>query len=541
MKLSISITTYNNENTIVKTLNTIIENNPLKKEDYEILISDDYSKDNTVKLAKKFLKENNVNYTISVNEKNNGFPGKGANENLEKAKGEFIHFIDGDDFLINSIYESLEYEEDFDILSFANINYSTKLKTFVNGDLKYKTKKFIPEELSREFQVSHAMKIIKKQFLIGNKIKFPEGVSHQDDFFTEELLKAKPLNYYINKPGYIYVLNPETLSHTVSIKEELSFYEKLLNKCVEKEEKKLKLLVILKWFLRYHITEEEITDLFYFLKNMKFKIKDVKYSDHIISQQLNDLAIKNKKKKFIKYAKINNDNFVYKKYSRKENENLLLMEGLYYFLIRETYNLIVPEINKELKPLPKTLKIKVGQFYLENGNKEYIPYKGNDKNNKIIYYKKNSIDVNKYNNIEFISVEKFKKNKKKFFLVVEDTKDLDPISLTLLNDLYFPNELNEVKIYYNKAFVKFRKNSKQKENAYEYRIPLFKTKKDFLDSLIYTYDKFEKYNVQDVRDIWEIFYNVKNNGEVNYEEFLKYEKWFEDNLILGRNNENSKN
>ncbi len=540
MKLSISITTYNNENTIIKTLNTIIENNPLKIENYEILISDDCSKDNTIKVAESFLKGNNINYTISVNEKNNGFPGKGANENLAKAKGEFIHFIDGDDFLINSIYENLESEEEFDVLSFANINYSTKLKTFVNGDLKYETKIFVPEEFSREFQVSHAMKVIKKQFLINNKIKFLENVSHQDDFFSEELLKAKPLNYYVNKPGYIYVLNSETLSHTCSVKEELSFYKNLLNS--EYVEKRERLFGLISWFLRYHVTEEEIIEVFKFLKDLNFDIKEeVEDKESIIFKELNKLARKNQKRKFIKYSKMFNEIFVYKDYSRKENMNLLLMESLYHFIGREIYNDIIPEINSDLELFKRTPTIKVGDFYFEKGSNKYIDYKDNDRNNKIIYYKKNSIDVSNYNNIEFINIENFKKNKKKFFLAVEDTKDLDPISLSLLNDLYFPNELNEIKIYYNKVFVKFRKYSKKKDSAYEYRIPLFKEKKDFLNSLIYTYDKFEKYNVQEVRDIWEMFYNVKNNGDVNYEEFLKYEKWFEDNLTIGRNNENSKN
>ncbi len=538
MKLSISITTYNNEKTIVDTLKSIVENNPLKKEDYEILISDDLSKDNTTKESERYLKENNINYTIAVNEKNNGFPGKGANENLAKAKGEFIHFIDGDDFLINSIYDELNSKEEFDILSFANINYSTKLKTFVNGDLKYRTEIFVPEKLSRKFQISHAMKIVKKKFLIDNKIKFLEGVSHQDDFFSEGLLKARPLNYYVNKPGYIYVLNPETLSHTVSIKEELSFYKNLLRS--EHIEKKERLFGLINWFLRYHITEEEIIELFKFLKDFNFKIEEkLRGKENLIFVELNNLAIDNKKKKFIKYAKTYNGIFVYKEYSRKENVNLLLMERIYHFIGREIYNDIVPNPNNDLEAFKRTKITKVGKFYLENGNTKYINYKDNDRKNKIIYYKKNSIDISKYNNIEFINVESFKKNKKKFFLVVDDTKNLDPIALSLLNDLYFPGNLNEIKIYHNKVFVKFRKDSKQQYDAYEYRLPLFKTKKGFLDSLIRTYDKFEKYKVQDVRDIWECFHSVKNNGEVTYEDFLKYEKWFEDNLTKGRNNENN--
>lgn len=540
MKLSISITTFNNEHTIIKTLRSIIEQNPLGKENYEILISDDCSNDDTVEKARNFLEESGIDYTISVNEKNNGFPGKGANDNLAKSRGEFIHFIDGDDFLINSIYKNLEVKENFDILSFANINYSEKLKTFVNGDLQYESKVFIPEEFSREFQVSHAMKIIKKKFLKENNIKFLEGVSHQDDFFSEELLKSKPLNYYVNKPGYIYVLNSETLSHTVPIKEELSFYEKLIK--IDDNNKVERLWELIRWILSYKTSEEEITELFEFLKDAKFEVEEEKLGkERLIFKELNLLAQKKKKKEFIKYSKKFNEIYIYKDYSRKENTNLLLMEGLYHFLVREIYNDIIVGLNKNLELFKKTPQIKAGKFYMSQGNSPYLKKADNDRSNKIIYYRNNNIDISKYNKIEFINIDKFKKNKKKFFIVVDDTKDLDEISLRLLNDLHFPEDLNEIKIYYNKVFIKFKKDSKEKDTRYDYRLPLFKTKKGFLDSYILTYKKLEKYKIQEVRDIWECFYSVKNNGEISYEEFLLYEKWFEDNLLMGRNNENNKN
>ena len=67
MKVSVAMCTYNGEKYIEEQLNSIL--NQTKKID-EIIICDDGSKDNTLKICDKILKNSNVTYSIKINKKN---------------------------------------------------------------------------------------------------------------------------------------------------------------------------------------------------------------------------------------------------------------------------------------------------------------------------------------------------------------------------------------------------------------------------------------------------------------------------------------
>lgn len=66
MKVSVAMCTYNGEKYIEEQLNSIL--NQTKKID-EIIICDDGSKDNTLKICDKILKNSNVTYSIKINKK----------------------------------------------------------------------------------------------------------------------------------------------------------------------------------------------------------------------------------------------------------------------------------------------------------------------------------------------------------------------------------------------------------------------------------------------------------------------------------------
>lgn len=100
---SIVITTFNNEDFIKKTLNSVI-NQTLNNKQYEIIVVDDYSTDSTW----DFLQQTNVeNLSIYRLSKNSGGPSLPRNKGIELSKGEFIYFLDGDDWLEHDILEKI--------------------------------------------------------------------------------------------------------------------------------------------------------------------------------------------------------------------------------------------------------------------------------------------------------------------------------------------------------------------------------------------------------------------------------------------------
>jgi len=109
-KISVVIPTYNSSLTIVNTIESIV--NSLKN-DFEIIIVDDCSSDNTVNIIKN-LELNNTIKIINLNE--NSGPGVARDEGLKQAKGEYTIFFDSDDLMLpDAIDNALTILDDKDI------------------------------------------------------------------------------------------------------------------------------------------------------------------------------------------------------------------------------------------------------------------------------------------------------------------------------------------------------------------------------------------------------------------------------------------
>ena len=97
--LSICITTFNNKLTIKEALESTI--NQIVGFD-QIIIIDDKSQDETIKIAEDFLKKNKQEYTLYVFPKNNGGPACSRNKGIELSFCDYICFLDGDDINLSN-------------------------------------------------------------------------------------------------------------------------------------------------------------------------------------------------------------------------------------------------------------------------------------------------------------------------------------------------------------------------------------------------------------------------------------------------------
>ena len=95
MKLSIIVPMYNAERYIDTCLNTLVKQDILDSE-YEIIIINDGSTDNSVNIVKKYIqKHENINL-ISVK---NGGQSRARNIGIENSKGKYLYFVDADDYI----------------------------------------------------------------------------------------------------------------------------------------------------------------------------------------------------------------------------------------------------------------------------------------------------------------------------------------------------------------------------------------------------------------------------------------------------------
>jgi glycosyltransferase involved in cell wall biosynthesis len=116
MKISVIIPTYNGERTIRRAIESVL--NQTIKVETEILICDDGSTDDTIKIAKEY------HCIILQNDRNSGGPNKGRNRGIKAATGDLVAFLDQDDEWVSGKLEKQIAE----IENGADLVYSSYIK-----------------------------------------------------------------------------------------------------------------------------------------------------------------------------------------------------------------------------------------------------------------------------------------------------------------------------------------------------------------------------------------------------------------------------
>ena len=129
VKVSIILTAFNEERYIKKAIESIL-NQTFK--DLELIVVNDGSTDNTLDIIKGFDDER----IVLINQENRG-PGASRNRALELAKGDYIMYLDGDDWYCEEAVE-IAYEEikrrDTDFTFYQMINYDDKTGEIYEND-----------------------------------------------------------------------------------------------------------------------------------------------------------------------------------------------------------------------------------------------------------------------------------------------------------------------------------------------------------------------------------------------------------------------
>ena len=204
-KVSVIVPFYNVEGYIEKCLETLV-NQTLK--DIEIILVNDGSKDRSIDIVTKFLKQ--YPEKIVYLEKENGGLSDARNFAIPYAKGEYIAFLDSDDYVEKDMYQLM-----YDIAKKA--------------------------EALTKIRVVAWNKLIKREILEETKILFPKGYRYEDVEFTYKLVPhlnkisflKKPCIHYIQREGSISNSQNErtkeifdVLDNVIKYYKENDFYEK---------------------------------------------------------------------------------------------------------------------------------------------------------------------------------------------------------------------------------------------------------------------------------------------------------------------------
>ncbi|MCF7560043.1 glycosyltransferase [Sabulilitoribacter multivorans] len=198
MRLSIIIPLYNVEKYVSTCLDSIL-NQGLNEKEYEILIINDGSTDNSLEIVENF--EQKYSH-IHVYSKKNGGVGSARNKGIDLAKGQYIYFIDPDDYLADNVLEIILYyaeKNNLQILAFSSLGTT---KTDINKS-QTSNAKSLPIQIfnGREYIASFSFKneiwwyIINRDFLNEIPLRFIEDRWMEDAIFTGNiLLKAERIS-----------------------------------------------------------------------------------------------------------------------------------------------------------------------------------------------------------------------------------------------------------------------------------------------------------------------------------------------------------
>lgn len=183
-KVSFLVPAYNAEPFIEKLLNSI----PWA-ENIEVIARDDGSTDKTAEILQRYKAEHpDYNFTVVIAESGNA--ASNYNALMQLATGEYIQYIDSDDYLYTDNYKHIIARMNGEDCIYMNMKVNS-------GEMW----KLTPD--TRSGWCAPWTRAMRREFVKG--IKFPENrIADCDWFFNQELLKRDPVSVFTGIPAYHY-------------------------------------------------------------------------------------------------------------------------------------------------------------------------------------------------------------------------------------------------------------------------------------------------------------------------------------------------
>ena len=201
MKLSIIVPVYKVEEYLGECVDSLLSQTI---DDYEIILVDDGSPDNSGKIADEYAAANPD--MIRVLHIDNGGQGRARNFALDIAKGDFVGFVDSDDWVTHDMYEKM-YTRAAE--TGADVVVCDFMERFADG-----RESMLPASLQDNWLGSAGSSCNKifRRSLVG-ALRFPVGLWYEDFYFSAVMLLRSKHTEFIAEPLYIYRRGQESTRH----------------------------------------------------------------------------------------------------------------------------------------------------------------------------------------------------------------------------------------------------------------------------------------------------------------------------------------
>jgi len=228
---SIVLPVYNAEKHVADAINSVINQD---YKNWELIIVDDGSNDNSYKVIKKFLNDNRINY---IYEKNSGVSAA-RNNALKHANGDYVLFIDSDDYFSMNILDDMSKllsKKNVDVVKFGYftergvIRKKYKFSSTINQILE---DEILKQEVKNNIFSSYDFNCVWNSVIksnIAKSIQFDKKIINAEDLlYFYKVLKISKSIFITNEPYYHYIYNFDSVSHTKDIRKNIKKFNDLI-------------------------------------------------------------------------------------------------------------------------------------------------------------------------------------------------------------------------------------------------------------------------------------------------------------------------
>lgn len=236
-KLSIIVPVYNTSKYLKKCLDSVL-NQSFK--DFELICVDDGSTDNSFAILQEYS-----NYA-KILQKPNGGLSSARNYALDRATGDYVLFVDSDDYLLPNSLERLMQRTIYadTVIGYPVIAYEGDRRTeefdkrYFSPNLEGKVQ--VTEDILKSVPVVAWAKVFNRKRIEDNGIRFPDGLLYEDTYFFWAYFLSEKSVYFEPEPVYCYVRRPNSIMSKSGAQQEgysinrvfifdriLSFYDRM--------------------------------------------------------------------------------------------------------------------------------------------------------------------------------------------------------------------------------------------------------------------------------------------------------------------------
>lgn len=208
--ISVVVPVYNVEQYLNRCVNSIL-NQTYKN--IEIILVDDGSPDNSPAICDDLCKKYE---NIKVIHKKNGGLSSARNAGIVASRGEYISFIDSDDFVDRGFIERLyslimEYDADLSMLAYQEVTPKTEIRSVPREEeIVYKNEEV--EESFLQLKIDSVCVGLYSKYAIGDT-RFKEGKTSEDIPFNFDIFQKIKTFVYAPEKRYFYFYNKESISN----------------------------------------------------------------------------------------------------------------------------------------------------------------------------------------------------------------------------------------------------------------------------------------------------------------------------------------